>query len=410
MELKFIDGRLAQFGSKPGLGRITKIMAELGDPQRRMRVLIVAGTNGKGSVTSYIASILSASGYKTGSYFSPHLVSYAERFKINNEEIAKPRLEKYEAVMEALFVKGFEMTAFEALTAICYQYFADEKVDYAVMEAGMGGEFDATAVATPEVGVITNVSLEHTEYLGRTIEEIAKTKAGIIKKGSKCVTGCSGAGLSEIEGVARKAGSPVRALGRDFFVEPLEVSSRRTAFSYLGRTPYTKLETSLLGRHQADNAAIAVAAVEELGDEIPEGAIRKGLLSAENPGRLQILSRDPVILIDAAHNPAGIGTLVTSLPLFDFERLIVVFGVLGRKDWKEMIRLLGQHADLVIVNRQKHEGAADPDLVVKEAQRYCEAKKVEDVKESLAYAKTIAKKEDMIVVCGSIYMLGELLG
>jgi len=410
MELNFIDGRLAQFGSKPGLGRITKIMAELGSPQDRMRVLIVSGTNGKGSVTSCIASILSAAGHKTGSYFSPHLVRYNERFKINGREISDGKLGGYERVMESLFEKGFEMTAFEALTAICYQYFADEKVDYAVMEVGMGGEFDATAVAKPEVGVVTNISLEHTEYLGKTVEEIAKTKAGILKNGSKCVTGCSGPALSEIEKAAKKRDSPVRALGRDFFVEPLEVSGRRTVFSYLGRTPYTKLETRLLGRHQADNAAIAVAAVEELGEDVPEEAIRKGLLSAQNPGRLQVLSRDPMTLLDAAHNPAGIGSLVTSFPLFDFERLIVVFGVLGNKDWKEMIRLLGQHADMIVVNRQKHEGAADPDAIVKEARRYCEAVKVTDVKESLAYAKSITRKKDMIVVCGSIYMLGELLG
>ena len=143
---------------------------------------------------------------------------------------------------------------------------------------------------------------------------------------------------------------------------------------------------------------------------MPEKAIRKGIKKAENPGRLQVISRNPLILIDAAHNPAGIGSLVSSLSLFDFERLIVVFGVLENKDWKQMLNILGLHADVFIVNKQKHENAANPDEVVKEASRYCEAKKVEDVKESLEYAKSIANKKDMIVVCGSIYMLGELRG
>jgi len=409
--MRFIDGKLARFGSKPGLERISRIMNEIGDPQERMPVIIVGGTNGKGSVTSYIASILKAAGHKTGSYFSPHLVSYTERFKVNGKDIPLAKLEKYETGMESLFDRGFEMTAFEALTAICYQYFADEKADYAVMEAGMGGEFDATAVAKPEVGVVTNVSLEHTEYLGKSVEEIARTKAGILKKGSRGVTGCSGNSLREVESVAKRNGAEgVGALGRDFFVGPVEISAKRTVFNYLGKTHYPKLEAALIGRHQADNAGIAVAATEALGIDISEEAIREGLGSAENPGRLQVISRHPTVLIDAAHNPAGIGSLIASLSLFDYERLIVVFGVLANKDWKEMVRLLGLHADIIIVNRQRHEGAADPAEVAKEASRYAESLVVPGVKESLAHAKKIAGRKDMIVVCGSIYMLGELLG
>jgi len=410
MELRFIEGKLAQFGSKPGLERITKIMAALGDPQDSQRVIIVSGTNGKGSVTSYVASVLASAGYKAGSYFSPHLVSYNERFKVNGKEISDARLAKYEQEMEALFEKGFGMTSFEALTAIAYRYFADEKADFSVMEAGMGGEFDATAIAKPEVGVITNVELEHTEYLGRTIEDIARTKAGILKKGSKGVSGCAGITLAAIESVAEKNGAvSVSALGRDFFVEAKEVSARRTVFNYLGKAHYAELETLLLGRHQADNAGTAVAAVEALEGEIGEEAVRRGLRSAANPGRLQILSRDPLVVIDAAHNPAGIGSLVSSLPLFDFGRLIVVFGVLAAKDWKEMLRLLGQHADVIIANRQRREGAADPQEVAREASGYAEALVVPDVKESLAAAKKMAGKRDMVLVCGSIYMLGELL-
>jgi dihydrofolate synthase/folylpolyglutamate synthase len=411
MGLDFIDRKLAQFGSRPGLGRIGRIMAELGNPQERMRVIIVTGTNGKGSATSFIASMLSAAGHRTGSYFSPHLTDYEERFMVNGKKITKTKLRAYERDMEALFNRGFEMTAFEALTAIAYRYFTDEKAEFAIMEVGMGGEFDATAVARPEVGVITNIALEHTEYLGDTIQKIASTKAGILKNGSRCVTGCSGEALAAVEDVARRNGAAsVAALGREFFVEPKDISRKGTVFNYLGKSPYTELRTRLLGRHQVDNAALAIAAVEELDPEIGEKAIRKGLLGAQNPGRLQVISENPLILVDAAHNPAGIGSLVSSLSLFDFERLIVVFGVLGNKDWKSMLALLGLHADVIIVNRQRHEGAADPDEVVREASRYAEAVKVEDVKKSLEYAKSIAGKKDMIVVCGSIYMLGEALG
>ncbi len=410
----FIDGKLSQFGSRPGLARITKIMAGLGNPQDGMRVIIVSGTNGKGSVTSYISSMLTAAGHKTGSYYSPHLVDYTERFLVNGKKMTKKKFGSYERVVEGLFEKGFEMTEFEALTAMAYRYFADEKVEFAVMEVGMGGEFDATAIARPEVGAITNVELEHTEVLGDTVEKIARTKAGILKKGTRCVTGCSGAALHEIEQVAKRNGAVgVSCLGRDFFVEPKEVTGRHTVFNYIGKTHYTGLETRLLGRYQADNAAIAVAAIEEmeeLGVEIGEPAVRKGLLAAQNPGRLQVISRQPLILVDAAHNPAGIGSLVSSLSLFDFDRLIVVFGVLANKDWKTMLMLLGQHADVIIANKQKHENAANPDEIVKEASKYAEARKIEDVKQSLECAKSIAGKKDMIVVCGSIYMLGELLG
>ncbi len=411
MALDFIDSKLARFGSRPGLERISRIMAELNNPQERMRVIIVTGTNGKGSATSFIASMLSAAGYRTGSYFSPHLIGYDERFLLNGKKITKTKLKAYERALESLFNRGVEMTAFEALTAIAYRYFADEKVDFAIMEVGMGGEFDATAVAKPEVGAITNISLEHTEYLGNSIEKIARTKAGILKKGSKCVTCCSGEALDAIESVARRSkAASVAALGRDFFVEPKGISRKGTVFNYIGKNPYTELRARLLGRHQADNAALAIAAVEELDPDIGEKAIRKGLLDAQNPGRLQAISEKPLILVDAAHNPAGIGSLVSSLSLFDFERLIVVFGVLANKDWKAMLALLGLHADVIIVNRQTHEGAADPDEVLKEASRYAGAVKIENVKQSLEYAKSIAGKKDMIVVCGSIYMLGELLG
>jgi len=403
--MKRIEGKLSQFGSKPGLERMEKLMESLGNPQDELKVIMVGGTNGKGSTTSCISSILSAAGYRTGSYYSPHLIRYNERFRINGKEITDKVFEEYEDDVLRLFDRGSKMTEFEALTAIAYRYFADEKADFAVMEIGMGGEFDAVNIAKPEASIITNVELEHTEFLGDTIEQIVRTKAGIMKHARRRVTGCSGASLEALESLY-----PMRVLERDFFVEPVELNGERTVFDYLGKTFYHSLELPLLGRHQIDNAALAIAAIESLDETVKEDSVRKGLLDAQNPGRLQVISKEPLIVIDAAHNPAGIGALVTNISLFDYDRLIVVFGVMARKDWGTMLKIIGQHADTFIINQPKDKGAAESRLVAKESAQYCETVEVPDVLQSLEKAKSLAGKKDMILVCGSIYMLGELLG
>jgi len=401
--MRELEKRLERFGSRPGLTRIRTLLERLGNPQNRLKVILVGGTNGKGSTTSFISSILKKAGFQTGSYYSPHLISYNERFQINGKKISDRTMRKYEKMILDLIDEGLETTMFEALTAIAFKYFADQGCYYAVMEVGMGGEFDATNIADAEVAVITNVALDHTKHLGETIQEIARTKAGILKNGARGISAATDSALEEIEKIA-----PVRALGRDFFVDPKEVGRDKTVFSYLGKSHYSDLEIGLIGRHQIDNAALAIAAVEELGEEIGEQALRQGLKAASNPGRMQVISRKPLIIADAAHNPAGIGSLITTLPVFDYDKLIVVFGVQERKDWREMVNLLGFHADLIIVNRPKGE-AADPDTVARFAKESINAITVPDVKKSLEMAKKIAGPDDMILVCGSIYMLGELL-
>jgi dihydrofolate synthase/folylpolyglutamate synthase len=402
--MRLLEEKLEKFGSIPGLERIKLLMEKLGNPQNEYKVVLVGGTNGKGSTVTYLSSILGKSGLKTGSFYSPHMKNYQERFQVNNKMIGKKELEKYEKLILDLIDQGMEITMFEALTAIAYKYFADKQVDIAVMEVGMGGEFDATNIARPDLAIITNVELEHTQHLGKSIEEIAKTKAGILKHAKTGITGCSQEALSHIESV-----KPVKSLGRDFFIEPREVNNQHSIFSYLGKQHYSDLELSLLGRHQIDNAALAVAAAEELISSIDEQAIREGLLNADHSARLQVLSKKPLVLLDAAHNPAGIGTLITSLSLFDYDKLIVVFGSRETKNWREMIRLLGMHADTIIANKAKGK-SVDPKEITKVASLYTETKVSSDVKGSLKKAKSIAKEKDMILVCGSIYMLGELLG
>jgi dihydrofolate synthase/folylpolyglutamate synthase len=406
--MNLLPKKLSKFGSKPGLERMTKIMKKLGNPEQRMKVILVTGTNGKGSVTSFLSAILAADGYKVGSYFSPHLLKYNERFKINGKDISDAKLKKYEKIVLALFAKKYSMTEFEALTAIAYKYFADENCDFAIMEIGMGGRLDATNIAEECLSIITNVDLEHTDYLGDTIEKVASEKAGIMKKGI-AITGAKGNSLEVIKEEANRKNIQLFVLNEDFFGKPIILNSKKGAFNYVGADFFNALEIKLIGRHQIDNAALAVAAAEQLGVE--EEAIKKGLKKATNPARLQLISKSPKrILVDAAHNPHGMRELIANLNLFDYDKLVCVFGVMKDKDWKEMLKTLAPHCDLLITNQPKAERSESADAIANEASQYVDSIAVKDVKKSLLYAKKKAKKNDLILVCGSIYMIGELIG
>ncbi len=400
-----LEKKLAKFGIKPGLERIQNVCAALGNPQEKMKVILVTGTNGKGSTTSYLASILNEARYKVGSFYSPHVFRYNERFKVNGKEISDALLKKYEKKLLALHRAGYEMTLFEALTAIAYLYFADSGCDYAVMEIGMGGRLDATNVANEAISIITTIDLDHTEYLGRTPEGIARDKAGIIKTGM-CITGAEKGALAVIDAVGAEKNKQVRALERDFFAQGIETTAQETRFNYLGYAYYKDLNTSLLGEYQARNAALSVAAAEELGLE--ENAIREGLKKALNPCRLQLVSRRPAVLVDAAHNPHGIGSLISNLHLFNFNRIICIFGCLKTKNWQEMLMLLAPHCDkLIITEIPKNENSAPAQELAAFARSLVLVSAVPDVQMAVAAAKKEVKKGDIILICGSIYLLSD---
>lgn len=398
-----LNERLERFGSRPGLQRITKLMKALGNPHKKMRVILVGGTNGKGSVTAYVSNILKSERYKVGSFFSPPLSDEMERYQINGISIGNAELGEYERKMISLYESGIDMTKYEAMTAIAYTYFLENEVDFAVVEVMMGGTYDATNVADCEVGIITNVSLDHTEWLGKNIEEIAYDKAGILKKGI-CITGAAGAALETIK---KRAGSvPVRALRRDFFYTIRECLDRRTVFDYEGKKKIENLKVKLVGDYQAENASIAVAACEELG--ISDKAIRKGLRETRHPGRMQLIKEKPQLLVDAAHNSAGMESLVSNLKLFDYKKLVVLFGVKPEKDWKKMLEILAPKAASIVVCTPS-EGGAPAEEVAEFAKKLTEVKIVEKPSEAYAAARRIAGLEDMVLVCGSIYLIKELI-
>ena len=397
--------KLQKFGIRPGLERISRLMDALGHPERNMKVILVTGTNGKGSITSFLASILKEAGYRTGSYFSPHLVNYNERFKINGKSIIDTKLRKYEKEILALLRSGYEMTEFEAFTAIAYKYFADENCDFAVMEIGMGGRLDATNIAEECISIITNVDLEHTEYLGGTIEQIAREKSGIMKKGI-CITGAHGNALGIIKKESENRNLQLRVLNEDIFAKIVSASDKKTIFNYVGHEFFNGLETRLIGRHQVSNAELAVAAAEELG--IEEDAIRSGIKNAKNPGRLEIVSHNPSVVLDGAHNPHGIRELIGNLDLFRYDRLSIMFAAMKDKDWKEMIRLLAPHCDWFIATQPKGERAEDAKKVAKEAGAYVDSIAEKNLKKAIAIAKRHAGKKGMVLICGSLYLIGEI--
>jgi len=402
--MDLLEKKLAKFGTKLELKRMKKLINALNNPQEKMKVIIIGGTNGKGSVVSYISSILKEAGYKTGSYYSPHVENYNERIRINGRMITEKKFKKYEKEILGFYKKGYKMTLFEAVTAIAYKYFSDEDCDFAVMEVGMGGRFDAVNIAEEAVGVITNIGLEHSKHLGDTVEKIAREKAGIIKKGL-CVTGAEGEALYAIKDESRKRGFRMKVKGEDFFPELTDANHNLTEFNYLGVNYYRDLKTGMLGRNQVDNASIAIAVCEELGVE--EKAIRKGLKNAKNKGRMEVIERKPLVLVDAAHNVEGIKSLIGNLDLFDYDRIIAVFGVMKDKNWKEMLRIFAPHCDLLIATKPKGERSEDPKKIAKTASVYTEAISLSDSKKAFQRARKKAKKKDMIIICGSIYLLGE---
>lgn len=399
-----LEEKLGKYGSKPGLERITKVMDSIGNPQNDLRIIMVGGTNGKGSTSAYISSILKEEGYKVGTFVSPHTVSPFERFQINGEWIPEKKLEEYEKKMLGLYEKGHEMTVWEAYAAIAYDYFKDEKVDFAVVEVMMGGKYDAVNVADAHISVITNVDLDHTEFLGDDVEKIAEEKAGIVKRGA-CITGAGDETVGIINQKAKNEGVELRRLGKDFFREIKELEPSASIFDYMGDNYYLDLKTSLAGDHQTFNGALAVAVAEELG--ISEEAIRSGLEKAKHPGRLQMVNNEPRIIVDAAHNPRGIGTVVANLNIYDYENLVVVFGAKKTKDWMKMIELIAPHASKFIATKVD-EKSVEPSELKDKAGTFTDSYERKDLKGALKLAIEKCGEKDLILICGSIYLLQEV--
>jgi dihydrofolate synthase/folylpolyglutamate synthase len=408
---------LYRFGSRLGLERVRHLLELAGNPQHRVRAVHVAGTNGKGSVTAMVASMLMAAGYRTGMYISPHLERFTERVSVDGREIPGSEVAglvtRLVPLIERMVAGGYEHpTEFEVVTAMAFLYFAQQETDLVALEVGLGGRYDATNVVDPLVSVITNISFDHMDRLGNTLPEIAYQKAGIIKRLGTVVTGAQGEALEVIAGVARDESARLIVVGRDVIWE--EVSSSLAGQVMNLHTPtrtYPGLEVSLIGRHQQGNAATAVAAVECLaasGYPVPVEAIFSGMKAAAWPGRLEIMAQDPLVILDGAHNEDGARQLARALQgIIPHRKLYLVLGLLADKSARDVLGHLVPLAAGVVVTRPPSPRALPPAQLAREvAALGGEAVVEEDIGRALALARAKAGSEDVVCVTGSLYLVG----
>lgn len=400
---------LNPLGIRFGLEAIHSLLGRLNDPQLSTPSVLIAGTNGKGSVAAMTASILSWAGFKTGLYTSPDLMDVRERIRIDGKMIG--RTEMAACAQEVRSRIREEVSYFEFLTALAFVHFARCRTDILVLEVGMGGRLDATNVVRPLVSVVTNISLEHRRYLGNTLAKIAGEKGGIIRDGGVCLTAAHQKPVIDtLEAICRERGATLLRVGREIGT----TRHRDGTFSFRGVTDrYERLLCPLAGRHQIANTALALAAVEQVrlaGFPVSRQAVIEGLAKTRWEGRLEVLRRSPTLLVDGAHNPAGVATLCRALREdFPHRRLILLFGVLGDKDYRTMARRLFPLADRVILTRPKSDRAVSPQgllALVGDDSRKSEV--IEDPGEALERALSMASPEDLVCAAGSLYLVGEI--
>ncbi|MEJ2098094.1 MAG: bifunctional folylpolyglutamate synthase/dihydrofolate synthase [Deltaproteobacteria bacterium] len=401
---------LRRFGIKLGLGTIRRLLKGLGNPQKRFSAVHIAGTNGKGSIASGIASILTAAEYRVGLYTSPHLVSFNERIKINGSPISNRRVVAAYKAVQAVYHGKREPTFFEFATAMALFEFAEQRVDWGIIETGMGGRLDATNIIRPAICVISNISLEHKFYLGNTITEIAAEKGGIIKKHTPVITGVRGKqAIDTLEAIAKNNSAPLFRLGKDFRVRRKPTGG----FDYFGLdTHWKNLSTSLLGPHQVDNAAISLAVCEVLkrqGAIIPEAPLRKGLGAIQWPGRLEIVNDAPKIILDGAHNLMAARNLARYLAAEMSETPItLVLGILDDKPYRAMLQSLVPLCRRLIVTRPVIDRALPPEQLFETAKSLTEnIAMAPDVDTAVRTALSSAAPTEVICIAGSLYVVGE---
>lgn len=408
---------LAATGVNFGLERVWELLALLGDPQAGLLAAHIGGTNGKGSTAAMLTAVARAAGLKAGTFTSPHLSSYTERFLIGGRPVAEERLAGLiESHLDLLApaARRLRPTEFELHTVLALELFREERVDLAVLEVGLGGRLDATNVVRPAVAVITNVTLDHQDYLGGTVAEIAREKAGIVKPGVPLVTAAEGEALEVIAGACRDSGAPLVRVGTDVRWETEGDAGGEQVMDIYGRSAvYEGLTLPLAGRHQQVNAACAAAAAEVLGKRAPAldtHAIREGLAAVHWPGRFEVLDGRPTVVLDAAHNPAAAAALRDTLAeRFSSRDIVLVLGVLADKDWAGIAAVLAPAASAVVVTRPPSERAGDWERMAVEAGKYCARVETEpDGLAALSRARTLAGAGGIVVVTGSIYLVGAL--
>jgi dihydrofolate synthase/folylpolyglutamate synthase len=405
---------LGRFGVKLGLQRTKALLESLGNPHELFQGVHVAGTNGKGSVCAMAASVLQAAGYRVGLMPKPHLISYTERIQIDRQPIDEADfaalLTEIQPVINRIAADLGPPTEFEILTSAALYYFARAGIDLLVCEVGLGGRLDSTNVLDLGVSVITNIALDHTQHLGSSLEAIAAEKAGILKPDSIAITGAEPPALAVIDEAARRQAIPLLRLGQEITLSAIDnewAGVEATVTTPAGT--YRDLRVPLLGLHQAENAALAVAAIDALGSrgwDISVGALRDGLARTRWPGRLEVIDRHPIVLVDGAHNPAGLERSLAAVQKLRKNRpLAIVFGAMRDKDLAAMLELLrGAQARVIFSGINWHRAATPAQLA---AQYGADAETADSVGPALGRARQKVGGEGLILVCGSLYLVGE---
>lgn len=410
-----------KFGSVLGLDNIRELLERLGNPQDQLRVVHIAGTNGKGSTLAFLAGIFRESGYRAGRYVSPASFSYEERFRINEENISKKDLcfymEKIKNVAEEMVKDGLSHpTMFEIETALSFLYFLDKKVDVVLLETGMGGRLDATnVVKKPIATVIASIGMDHMQFLGDTLEKIASEKAGIIKEGCPVISYDNTKEVNEvIKNKAKQMHAKVTFVN-SAGIRVLQESLNGESFSYRssdGRW-YEKIEIPLLGGHQINNAALALETLNVIKNYycISDFQTEDGMRKTIWRGRIEILEREPMVICDGAHNPDGAKSLLSFLQNnFTNQRLIYIMGVLSDKDYEQMVQILAPAADKIYTVAPDNPRALSSRELCNCISKYHQnVEERQRLAECLSEARQKAEKDDVIIICGTLSFQNELI-
>jgi len=413
-------GRLQHFGIKLGLENIAALCLALGNPQNRFLSIHVAGTNGKGSVSAMLAQVMREHGLKTGLYTSPHLVRVEERIRVDGREIAPKRFQELlaglKSVIDRLMAEGrlaYHPTYFEVVTALAFLEFAERDVDVAVLEVGMGGRFDATNVVRPLVSVITTIARDHETHLGSTLGKIAFEKAGIIKPAIPVVCGVRGGpALREIRRVARAREAPLTEVfgpGRTLETQRARGGYR---FTYTGGNGRYVFSPGLAGRHQGENAAVAIAAAEVLSRiwrPFEKAKIVAAVRETRWEGRLETVRRRPLVLLDGAHNVEGVTALVSHIKEVVRRPVVIVFAAMKDKDLRAMTRILFPAASSIVLTRVPYKRSATPEELLAAAPPFKGRVLLEpDTRRAVELALRESKKRSPVVIAGSLFLIGEV--
>ncbi len=413
---------LNKFGWKPGLERIKKLLEKLGNPENTFKSIHVGGTNGKGSVTVTISKVLEEQGYKVGKFISPEIYNVRERIQIDSQWIPEAKmieiLSRISIIINELKKNGYEEpTNFEVWTAMCFQYFSEEKIDFGVIEVGLGGEIDSTNVIKPLLSIITNVSIDHKDYLGDTEVEIAKVKSGIIKNGSPVITGSTNKDVLDIiEKKSKELGCLIYRFGLEFDGLEKKHDENLSNFTFQNKEYELDVNYSLVGHHQILNGSIALEAIyilKKMGFDLNMVKAANSLSRVKWAGRLEMLNyKGNRVLLDAAHNLEGAKNLALALTdIYNYRKVVLMVGILADKERQKMIDYLGPFGDKVIVTKPNSPRADDFRKVAEYFKDYSkEIYIIEDVKEAMEKGISLLKKDDILCITGSIYMLQEIRG